>query len=362
MSLKVVLIGCGKIADGHIEEIQKMPAKATMVAVCDLELLMAEQAATRYGIPQYYDQFDRMLEREKPDVVHIATPPQSHLALTKMAMEAGCHVYVEKPLTLRHCDSVELIALAEHNRRKVTIGYTYLFDPPAEAMRALIKQGTIGDVVHVESFYGYNLSGPFGAAILGDGSHWVHRLPGKLFQNNIDHLLYKITEFLDDEKPCIHAIGSVRRQHRFQDSRDDLQDELRILIQGHAVTAYGTFSSHIRPAGNFARVYGTKNTLHVDYINRTVTVDASPRLPSALGRLLPAFQQGWQYVREGGRNVRRFVGADYHFFAGLNRLISLFYDSILNDTPPPISYSEMLRISAMMEEIVRQTDQGTPAR
>ena len=81
MTLKVAIVGCGKIADGHIEEIQKMPAAARVVAVADLELLMAEQIATRYGIPAFYDDLDRLLEKERPDVVHITTPPPSHFRL-----------------------------------------------------------------------------------------------------------------------------------------------------------------------------------------------------------------------------------------------------------------------------------------
>lgn len=354
MSLKVALVGCGKIADGHVEEIQKMPAKARVVAVCDLEGLMAEQVAVRYGVPKHYDDFARMLAREAPDVVHVTTPPGAHLPLAMQAIDAGCHVYVEKPLTLNAGDSERLVAHATQAEKKITVGYSYLFDPPALAMRELIAQGVLGDPVHVESFYGYNLAGPFGAAILGDSGHWVHRLPGKLFQNNIDHVLYKALEFLPDEAPKIQALATIRRRERFGDVRDEMPDELRVMIQGDQTSVYGTFSSHIRPTGNFARIYGTKNTLHVDYVNRTVTVEAAPKLPSAIGRLLPAFQEGWQYVQEGRRNIQRFARSDFHFFAGLNQLISLFYDSILSDTPAPIPYRDILRVSAMMDEIFRQ--------
>lgn len=356
MSLKVALVGCGKIADGHVEEIQKLGDLARVVAVCDLEPLMAEQVAVRYGIPSQYADFEQMLAREKPDVVHITTPPQSHLSLGKIALDVGCHIYVEKPLTLNYADSKQLVDHAVRVGKKLTIGYTYLFDPPALAMREMIRKGVLGDPVHIESFYGYNLAGPFGAAILGDGSHWVHRLPGKLFHNNIDHLLYKMTEFMDDEKPCIRAMGYTRREQRYGDDRDTMLDELRVLIQGTQTSVYGTFSSHIRPAGNFARIYGTKNTLNVDYLNRTVTLATAPSLPSAVGRLLPPFQEAWQYLREGRRNLQRFLKSDFHFFSGLNRLISLYYESILNDTPVPIPYRDMLRIAAMMDEIFRQID------
>jgi predicted dehydrogenase len=358
MPLKVAIVGCGKIADGHIEEIQKMPDQATVTAVCDLELLMAEQLMGRYGISRHYDSVDRMLMDERPDVVHITTPPGSHLALAMKAIDAGAHVYVEKPLTLNHEDSKRLVGYAERANRKLTIGYSYLFDPPAQSMRELIEEGVLGEPIHVESFYGYNLAGPFGAAILGDGGHWVHRLPGKLFHNNIDHLLYKVTEFLPDDAPKITATGYARRQDRFGDARDDMLDELRVMIQGERTSVYGTFSSHIKPAGQFARVYGTKSTLHVDYVMRAVTVETQSTLPSAIGRLAPAFVQGASYLREGAKNLVAFAKSDFHYFSGLNRLITMFYDSIESGGPPPIAYRDILRIAWMMDEIFRQVPQG----
>ena len=67
-------------------------------------------------------------------------------------------------------------------------------------MRELVARGALCAPVHVESFYGYNLAGPFGSAMMGDASHWVHRLPGKLVHNNLDHILYKLPEILPDDR------------------------------------------------------------------------------------------------------------------------------------------------------------------
>jgi predicted dehydrogenase len=369
MTLKVAIVGCGKIADGHIEEIQKMPAAAKVVAACDLELLMAEQIAVRYGLSAHYDDLDKLLAQEKPDVVHITTPPGSHLPLAMKCIDAGAHVYVEKPLTMSYPDSKRLVDYANAAGKKLTIGYSYLFDPPALGMRQLISDGVLGTPVHVESFYGYNLAGPFGSAIMGDAGHWVHRLPGKLIHNNLDHILYKLPEFLPDDRPeeafaqdplgslKVLANGWVRRDKRYGDARDELADELRLTILGGPVSVYGTFSSHIKPTGHFARVYGTKNTLHVDYVMRTVTLDAQSHLPSAIGRLAPAFTQGVQFLKEGGKNLARFARSDFHYFSGMNRLFAMFYDSIVTGGPPPIPYRDILRISAIMDEIWRQVPQ-----
>jgi predicted dehydrogenase len=370
MRLKVAIVGCGKIADGHVEEIQKLEGKARVTAVVDLELLMAEQLAARYGVPAFYDDVDRMLAVERPDVVHVTTPPQSHRALATRAIDAGAHVYVEKPLTLTLADSRALIEHAERAGKKLTIGYSYYLDPPLVELRELFARGALGEPVHAESFLGYSLAGPFGKALLGDASHWVHRLPGKLFHNNIDHLLYKLPELLPDDRPDaevfadplgdvrISAQGFLRRTQRFGDARDAMLDELRVTLTGKRSSGFVWFSSHVKPITHVTRVYATKNTAFVNHAARTLTLESASRLPSAFGRLAPAFDQGAQLLREGGRNVARFARNDFHFFTAMNRLFAAFYDSIEEGGPPPIPYRHLVRIAAWMDEIWRQVPQN----
>jgi hypothetical protein len=167
-----------------------------------------------------------------------------------------------------------------------------------------------------------------------------------------------VIEFMDDDAPAVTAFGYALREKRFGDARDDMLDELRVVVRGKKVSAYGTFSSHARPAGHFLRVYGTKNTAHADFWMRTVTLDAYAKLPSAIGRVTPAFDQALEFLREGGKNVARFARSDFHFFSGLNLLIRRFYESITDGTPLPIAYRDILRVTAMMDEVFRQVPQG----
>jgi predicted dehydrogenase len=350
--LNIGIVGCGKIADGHIEEIQKLDG-ARVLAVCDVEPLLAEQLAVRYSVPHRYTDFDRMLSEHQLDVIHVATPPHSHLALAQMAAEAGCHVFLEKPLALNATDGRLLIECLRQTGRKMTINYWYNFESPALALREFVAKGNLGDPIHIESYYGYDLAGGFGQALLSDDRHWVHQLPGKLFQNIIDHAINKITPFLPDEPAEIIA-RAYRRRHLKDDRTDGVLDELRVMILAGGVSAYVTFTSHARPVGHFMRVYGTKNTAHIDFALRTMLVEKKQTAPSALGRLLPPFESGWQHLRQATHNAREFAGSHFQFFAGMNRLLSLFYKCIVHDTPVPIPYAEMLRVSQIMDEISKQ--------
>ena len=348
MSLKIAIVGCGKIADAHVEEIRKIPS-ALLCAVCDTEPIMAEQLAARYSIPRWYSDVAKMLETEKPDVLHITTPPGSHLALTRIAVAAGCNVFLEKPIALRHSDTEAIFAAVDESDRKLSVNYWPKFEAPALELRRLYEIGVLGDVVHIESAYGYNLEGDFGMAFRRDPEHWVNKLPGKLFQNVLDHILNRITPFLQDANPRIDAVAFAGDRNG-----SEMLDELRVIIRGAKMSAYATFSAHARPVGQTLRVYGTKNTAFVDFVARTVVLERKQAFPSALGRLFPAFLTAKDYLGQGFRNANRFRRARFHYFDGMRTLLTEFYRSIEENTPPPIPYDEMLRVSSMMDRIFEQ--------
>jgi predicted dehydrogenase len=348
--LRVALVGCGKAAENHVREIQKL-AGASLVAVCDLEPLMAEQLAVRYGVRRHFSDLDAMLDEERPDVVHIATPPQSHLPLGLKALDAGCHIFVEKPLTLCYADSQALVAHAVARNRKLTIGYGYYFDPIALTMRKLVAEGVLGDPVHIESFLGYALAGSFGSCVFADSGHWVHQLPGKLIHNVIDHLLNKVTEFVSAQA-TVHAHAWQREIDRHPAC--SMPDELRLMILDADISAFATFTSHAQPIAHILNVYGTKNTARLDFEVGTITLASTAALPGVLGRLSRPFGQGLQSFRQGTHNVIRLARSKYHTLAGLNFLIDAFYESIREDGPVPVPYRDMLKVAALSDAVFAQ--------
>jgi len=110
--LRVAIVGCGKIADQHVLACRRI-AGCEIAALCDREVLMAGQLGGRFGIKARFQDATEMLRAVKPDAVHITTPPQSHFALAKLCLEAGSHVYLEKPFTVTAPEADEIIRLAE---------------------------------------------------------------------------------------------------------------------------------------------------------------------------------------------------------------------------------------------------------
>jgi predicted dehydrogenase len=85
------------------------------------------------------------------DAVVIATPPNTHYAIAKAALEAGKHVLVEKPLATNLADACELAAIARREGCVLMPGHTFVYSPPVNAVRDLIQSGEVGDVHFVTS-------------------------------------------------------------------------------------------------------------------------------------------------------------------------------------------------------------------
>jgi predicted dehydrogenase len=340
--LRVALVGCGQIADAHLQEIARI-ACAEVVATCDAHRDLAMQAAARFGVPHHFDDLGTMLAAVAPDVVHIATPAHTHFRLAQQCLEAGCHVYVEKPFTENATEAESLMAIAAEHGRHVCVGHDQLFDPAWIELRERVTKGEIGVVSHVESVLGYPISGQFGSQVSGDPRHWVRRLAGGLFQNTISHPLYRITEFLTDPEPEIVAAWSKRAPY-------DFPTELIAHIRGRSVTGTLTFASTIA-SQRITRVYGSTGGLEVDLDGQVTRRIGPARAPGAFAKLLTPWRQWRESSANLRRNLWRFAKADIHYFAGLKGLCESFYSSILGGDDAPIAPSEIVRVTRLMDRI-----------
>jgi predicted dehydrogenase len=353
--IRVGIIGCGKIADAHAEQIQYIPGYR-IVGACDEEPLMAEQFCDRFDVERPFCSVREMLETCRPDAVHITTPPQSHAKLGRICLEAGCHVYIEKPFTVNEGEAVALLQEAGRRGRKVTVGHDHQFSQAALRMRQLVEEGYLGGTpFHLESIYGYDLGDPvYVRALLGDANHWVRALPGQLLHNVISHGISKIAEYLSGDTPRVMAQGFTSRYLRNLGERE-LIDELRVsLCDGTDATAYFTFSTQMRPALHQFRLYGPENGLVVDYGQQTVLKLKGKKYKSHLERLIPPFEVAGHYAGSGVSNVSRFMRNDFQMNWGMKNLIATFYRSIIENGPPPIPYREILLTARIMDDIFSQ--------
>jgi predicted dehydrogenase len=353
--VRVGIIGCGKIADDHVWAISLIP-NAEIVGVCDKEELMARQLAERFHITRSFQNINAMLEATRPDVVHITTPPQSHYEIGKNCLEAGCHAYIEKPFTLNSSEAGELIRLAEIKNLKLTVGNDEQFSHAAIRMRNLINQGYLGgSPVHMDGYYCYDLGDErYARAFLSNRTHWVRKLPGQLMQNIISHGIVKIVEYLPGDNVEVIAHGFTSGFLK-KNGENELIDELRaIIIDDQKTTAYFTFSTQMRPPLREFRIYGPQNGLIMNQDNHSLIKVPGLKYKSYLEKLIPLNDYAKQYRKNMFANVRLFIKRDFYMKEGLKNLIGLFYRSISEDLPVPISYRDILLTTRIMDEIFAQ--------
>ena len=348
--MRIGIVGCGKIADGHVEQVRAL-GRGEVVAVCDREELMAEQLAVRMKIPARYTDLKRMLDEQRLDVVHVATPPAAHVAIACAALDAGCHVFVEKPFAPTALDAQAILDCARRNDRRVGVNYLYNFESPGLELEKLLDKGALGEIVHLDTSYGYNLGGDYGLAVMADPGHWVHGLPGKLFHNVLDHVLAKVVAHLDED--CSVQVESFRRRRASGNAVvDAMPDELRFLLRSGAVTVSGLVSAHARPVAHALKVCGTNDSVELDYAARTLVRSAQQTQPSAFGRLFPAWVQARRYAGNGWRNLGRFRRHEFHYFQGMRVLLGRYYDAIEGRGVDPVPPAHILRVCQLIERIV----------
>jgi predicted dehydrogenase len=359
--LKIGIVGCGKIADSHAAQIRRIKG-CEIVGVCDREPLMAQQLHKRFPIKQWFSSVSDLLEQSKPDVVHITTPPQSHFELASRCLEQGSHVYLEKPFTVWEDEARTLIAVAEKRGLKITAGHDDQFSHGARRMRSLVCSGYLGGpAVHMESYYCYEISkSGYAGALLGDKQHWVRRLPGKLLQNIISHGIARIAEFLPGDDPTVIAHGFTSPMLRSM-GESEIVDELRVIINDEGrTTAYFTFSSQMRPGLHQFRVYGPKNGLILDQDQETLIKLRGARYKSYAEKFVPPMNAAKQNLGNVATNLKTFLENDFHMKAGMKSLIESFYESIRQNSPPPIPYREILLTAKIMESIFKQLEKQSP--
>ncbi|MEM3637470.1 MAG: Gfo/Idh/MocA family oxidoreductase [Conexivisphaerales archaeon] len=149
--LRVGLVGVGGWGKNHARVLSELGALA---CVCDVDSAKAEEYGKKYNVP-YYTSVDDMVSREKISVAHVCTPTTTHYKVSKKLLEAGLHVFIEKPIAASVKEGTEIAELAEKMKRLVGVGYIERFNPAVIHLKKIITQREVGDLL-VAEFYREN--------------------------------------------------------------------------------------------------------------------------------------------------------------------------------------------------------------
>jgi predicted dehydrogenase len=147
--MKVGIIGASFAKAAYLPALRHVPG-AEVVALASARMESARNAATEFGVPHAYDDWEAMLASHEFDLVCIATPTVLHEPQTLAAIAAGAHVLCEKPTAMDAGEAARMLAAAEAAGRVHMIDHELRFNPNRMRIAELISEGALGEIRHVD--------------------------------------------------------------------------------------------------------------------------------------------------------------------------------------------------------------------
>jgi predicted dehydrogenase len=340
--LRVAVIGCGAIAYEHLPFLSGSPL-VRLTAVCDHSAAMASAAAERFGADRVFIDVADLLAAAQPDVVHVLTPPHTHGAVVKAALEAGAHVICEKPLAGSERETESLLDAADAANRVLQESRNLLFNDPVLALQRLKVAGRLGRIVECEILLSLNfILGPFGDTNL---SGPAVKLPGGAVHDFVPHLAYLFCALAGvDEVQQLR--GTL--QNRSGNARVGF-DFLDALLSAGEVRGRLRIATDTAPDAFRVIVRGTAASAETDLYNPFLRIEGAPHQ----GKLAPFGQvtAGLALFRAGISGMRNKV-MGHGTMHGLPRMLDAIYTALIQGAPPPFSRKEMLATARLTDRLI----------
>lgn len=338
--LRAGIVGCGAVAQNwHIPALRK--SKHTeIVALCDINEDLVKSVARKLDINQYYVDFSEMVKREELNLVNICTPPRTHVTLSIQAMEAACHVLVEKPMAISYKEADCMIVASKRNRVKLCVAHNKLFQLMMRKALYLVSEDFIGDLIGLD----YREGLPRDNNMLMNKYSWHHELPGGVFGEILPHPIYLATAFLGKLEPATvytRKLGS----HDWV-----IADEVRIIFGGEKGVGTVTVSCNWPKGAATIDIFGTKRNLHVD-IHGSLLTSYGLGGDSHFWRALDNLSQSYQQLAcTASAAFRTVLGKQP---SGHDILIWKFIEAIRDDTQPPVTGDEGREVVRVLEKVTK---------
>ncbi len=148
--LRVAVVGAGYWGPNLARNFSVSP-DWSLVAICDLDRERAQALADRVGRVDVHTDLEELLARDDIDAVAVATPARTHHPVVMAALRAGKHVVVEKPLADSRQHAIEMVREADSRGLTLMADHTYCYTPAVLKIRELVGEGSLGDILFIDS-------------------------------------------------------------------------------------------------------------------------------------------------------------------------------------------------------------------
>ena len=327
-TIRANIVGSGLIAvKKHIPAYIKLKRKVELTAVCDVNVSAAQSVAGQFGIPRAYGSVTEMLDRERPSLVDICTPPQTHLSIAMEAIKHGCNVLIEKPmaLTVPECDRI--LEAAKERGVEVCVAHSDLFYAPFIRAREAVARGEIGRFRGMRIF----LSTPT-RYMTSQRDHWAHRLPGGVIGESGPHVVYMTIAFLKNIRKV--TVEGLKLLHDYPWSRFE---DYRVTLIGDEGASSITLTYGTKQWAARVELLGEDGFLVLDLESMTLVRYRRKELTVVgvgFSLLSETVQMLAALLRNAAACVLRKTASTHEV------IISQYVESILRKSAPPVSGEE----------------------
>jgi predicted dehydrogenase/nucleoside-diphosphate-sugar epimerase len=325
------MVGAGNICEFHVAAVKALP-DVELIGVTDTDRKRGQVNAEKWGTI-YFNSLEQMIDAGA-NVIHVLTPPATHAKIARAALEKGCHVLIEKPVTEDEKDALEIARLAHQKGLVATVNHSLLFDPQVKRAIEVARSGALGEVVSVDMLRGSEYPPYEGGAL----PPW-YRAAGYPFRDIGVHCLYLMQELLGD-------IEDVDAEWRSLGGDPNLAyDEWRATIRCKRGLGQFQLSYNMRPLQSQLVIHGTKDVLRVDLLS-TFHGKRSMPLPRAAERLIHAV----------AGSLHRLVTKEVQAFQGLRDLVAEFYKRLETGENPAVAVEDAAQVVRWVEKVARAAD------
>lgn len=344
--VRAVLVGCGEQAANMIHNAVSYLDEIEVVGVCDKNRDRADYTAKRFGLSRSWQDLKEMLETVEADVAFVVTIAGLQAGLAGQCVEAGLHVYTEKPLGTELSDLHRLKEAADRNHKKVGVSFNKRYNPAYRNMKRAIE------------------SEGFGAP-----SAFIAKFIGGYRSNETDLLRVGCCHFFDLARYLVGELEEVfAYQYEKQTGRQMIAVTGRFENGCVAGMTFGSLGSWVCGYGmESVEVRGDRNMVYAEN-GRDFTWQKPSRLvDSGTGMA----NQGTQAVTEEAvpveilrpnyANLGKLPLKDF-YINGNYQCIKAFTESVLNGTEPPVGYDDGLMALRLALAVERSIGEHRPVK
>lgn len=323
--IRIAVVGCGNISARHFSAIEQLE-NSELTAVCDIQQDRAEKRAAQFGVRAYTD-FYQMLSDGVCDAVHLCTPHYLHTDQSIAALQAGCHVFCEKPMAIRYKDALDVLAAAEKSGRQYGVCFQNRYNESSVCIKELLREGKLGKILGARAVVpwdrdeAYYLADSWRGKIATEG--------GGVVINQAIHTLDLLRWFMDSPVVDVKANISTKRLADVVET-EDTADALITFANG----ARAVFFATLCQAGN-------------DPIEMVIHCEKGK---IELGEQLKVSIQGEEVQT---RKIARPSGQKSYWGSCHQAIIHDFYESIKENRPFAVGASEALPTAELTDWIYR---------